>query len=212
MLLFSFLLLFLLIVSFCGYKKDKRVIPVISIGVISAILVCSFKTLFMYSHRIVPFSFTENYIYLLFRQAVIPVVLLYALFCVISKDTLEYKIEAFFPLELAFFAIFLPHVIVSTSEGLYSSFSLFVKPVLFAVMLTQLGVFSKLFYKSWVSKKIVLVVLFIVASIVYLCIPALFETLYILKGSTFVIVIGSIIYALVPVTLITFVALRKIKF
>jgi len=211
MLLFSFVLLVLLLISYCGFRKNGKILPIIVSGVLSAILVCSFKTLFLFSHRIVPYSFGQNYIYLLFRQTIIPVIVLYAVFCLISKDSLEYKINAFFPLELSFFAVFLPHIIISTSEGLYSGFTLFVKPVLYACMLIQLGIFFKWFYQSLQKKQIVLQILFVIGGLIFMSIPALLEALCMIKIQMPIVIAGSVIYPLIPITLIVMTGLKKIR-
>lgn len=210
MLIFTFLLLAILIASYCLFKKEKKVIPVIVTGVLTGIIVCAFKTLFLYAHRVIPYDFASNYLYLLVKQSLLPVIVLYGVFFAFSKDTLDFKIESFFPLELSFFAIFLPHVIVSTSEGLYSAFALFVKPVLFSCMLIQLGIMAKWFYSSFKKKSVFCMIIFILIGLVYLCIPALLETMALLKINTFVMISGCILYCLTPVLLIILTALKKI--
>ena len=212
MLLFSFAFLALMIAGYCFFKKDSKVVPVIVTGVLAAILVCAFKTLFLFSHRVVPYSFAENYIYLVFRQALLPVIVLYGVFIAFSKDTCDYKSEAYFPLELSFFSIFLPHVIVSSSEGLYSGFALFVKPVLFGFMLIQTGILVKWFYSSLKKKSVVCMILFVLCALIYMCMPALFETMALLKINTVLMAAGIVIYCAIPVGLIFLTALKKLNF
>ena len=180
-------------------------------GVVSAILVCACKTLFLFSHRIVPYSFEANYIYLLFRQSVLPVVILFSVFCAFSKDTIQFKLEAFFPLELSFYAVFLPHLIVSSSEGLYSGFSLFVKPLLYAFMLIQLGIFSRWIGKSIENGKKIFLILFFIGAVIYLCIPSLFEAMYMIKYGLPIMITGIVFYSLIPIALIVLTALKKIN-
>lgn len=210
MLIFTFLLLAMLLVSYCLFKKGKKVVPVIVTGVLAAVLVCSFKTLFLFAHRVVPYDFASNYLYLVFRQSLLPVIVLYGVFFCFSKDTLEYKAEAFFPLELSFYAVFLPHIVVSTSEGLYSGFSLFVKPLLFACMLIQLGILVRWAFNCLKNHKIVMMILLLLAAVVYACIPAVFETMALLKWNEVVLIIGCIVYCVIPVLLISLTALKKI--
>lgn len=211
MLLFSFLFLVLLLVSYCMYTKNSKVVPVIVIGVLSAIFVCAFKTLFLFAHRVVPYNFINNYVYLMVRQSLLPVIILYCVFFVISKDSMEYKIEVFFPLELSFYAVFLPHIIISTSEGLYSGFSLFVKPLLFAAMLVQLSILMKWFYNSIQKKNIVFMILFGIMAVVYICLPGFFETMSLLKINVVLLIAGCSVYCMVPVLSIALTALKKIN-
>ena len=65
MLLFSFLLLPLLITWFCFYYKNRKVSSVIVFGAFAAILVCGFRAFFTFSHRVIPYDFTEIFIYFL---------------------------------------------------------------------------------------------------------------------------------------------------
>ena len=96
------LLLPLILAAWCFYKKDAHLVPAIFVGLVAAVLVCGFRAFFLYSHRVIPFSFENNMWYLLLRQTLLPVVLLYGLFFLISKDTISYKVEALFPLLLSF--------------------------------------------------------------------------------------------------------------
>ena len=131
MKLFMFLLLPLILLAWCFYKKDLHLLPVIFTGMLAAVFVCGFKAFFLYSNRIIPYSFSSNVLYLLIRQTLLPVILLYGIFFAWSKDKVSYKVEAFFPLLISFYMLYLPYTIISTSEGLYTSFPLFVKPILF---------------------------------------------------------------------------------
>jgi hypothetical protein len=52
-----FLLLPLILLAWCFYKKDLHLLPVIFTGMLAAVFVCGFKAFFLYSHRIIPYSF-----------------------------------------------------------------------------------------------------------------------------------------------------------
>ena len=156
MYLFMFLLFPLLLAAWCFYKKDAHLIPAILLGLIAAVLVCGFRAFFLYSHRIIPYSFESNVWYLLIRQTLLPVILLYGIFFIWSKDTVSYKVEALFPLLVSFYMFYLPYTIVSASDHIYTTFPLFIKPVLFAVMLFSLGLAAKHIEKTLVNKKYLL--------------------------------------------------------
>ena len=91
-----FLLLPLVLAAWCFYKKDSHLIPVIFIGAVVAVLVCGFKAFFLYSHRIIPYSFQTNVMYLLIRQTLLPVILVYGLFLYGLKIRLLIRLKHFF--------------------------------------------------------------------------------------------------------------------
>ena len=211
MFIFSFMFLPLLITSFCLYYKSQKVVPVITIGLVSAILVSAFQAFFTFAHRVIHYSFSGNYVYLLFRQALLPVVILFLIFFFVSKDTLQFKIEMFLPLELSFYAIFLPYTIITTSEGLFSWYALFFKPVLFGSMLIFSAIAINYAYKFISAKKLVLGIIVIIAGLCYCFIPAVFETFYLLKLYTGFVIFGGLVYILLPVLLIVLKFLKIIK-
>ncbi len=195
MYLFMFLLLPLVLAVWCFYKKDSHLIPVIFIGAVVAVLVCGFKAFFLYSHRIIPYSFQSNVMYLLIRQTLLPVILVYGLFFVWSKDKVSYKVEAFFPLLISFYMLYLPYTIISTSEGIYTTFSLLVKPVLFVVMIFSLALSAKHIEQTVINKKIVFTAIWILISIVSVIVPSLIEGMYILDMSYILILLLSAVYS-----------------
>ncbi len=197
------LLLPLILAAWCFYKKDSHLIPVIATGLIAAVLVCGFRAFFLYSHRIIPFSFEKNMWYLLLRQTLLPVIILYGGFFLISRDKISYKVEALFPLLISFYMLYLPYAILSSSEKVLTSFPLFVKPVLFTVMIFSLGLSAKHIEKTLEGKKYVFTVIWAFLCIVSLVLPAILETMYILDMSYFLILLLSGIYsAALPVLFI----------
>ncbi len=195
MYLFMFLLLPLVLAAWCFYKKDSHLIPVILIGTVVAVLVCGFKAFFLYSHRIIPYSFQSNVMYLLIRQTLLPVILVYGLFFVWSKDKVSYKVEAFFPLLISFYMLYLPYTIISTSEGIYTTFPLLVKPVLFVVMIFSLALSAKHIEQTVINKKIVFTAIWILISIMSVIVPSLIEGMYILDMSYILILLLSAVYS-----------------
>ena len=195
MYLFMFLLLPLILAAWCFYKKDSHLIPVIFTGAVAAVLVCGFKAFFLYSHRIIPYSFESNVIYLLVRQTLLPVILVYGIFFAWSKDEVSYKVEAFFPLLISFYMLYLPYTIISTSEGLYTTFPLIVKPVLFVVMIFSLALSAKHIEKTVKNKKYAFAVIWGIIGIVSVLVPSLLEGMYILDMSYFLILVLSGVYS-----------------
>ena len=142
-------------------------------------------------------------LYLLVRQTLLPVVLLYGIFFAWSKDSISYKIESFFPLLISFYMLYLPYIIISTSDGLYTSFPLFVKPVLFVVMIFSLGLSAKHIEKTLKNKKIFFAVIWIFIGLVSVVIPSLLEGMYILDMNYLLVLVLSAVYsAFLPVLFI----------
>ena len=198
-----FLLLPLILAAWCFYKKDSHLIPVILTGAVTAVLVCGFRAFFLYAHRVIPYSFESNVIYLLIRQTLLPVVLLYGIFFAWSKDEISYKVEAFFPLLISFYMLYLPYTIISTSEGLYTTFPLIVKPVLFVVMIFSLALSAKHIEKTIKNKKYVFSAIWIIIGLVSVVVPSLLEGMYILDMNYLLVLILSGVYsAALPVLFI----------
>lgn len=198
MLLFTIILMPLVFMLYSIQHKEVKIIMPAFIGVMTGILVTAFKVFFLYSHRVVPYSISANIIYLILRQSLLPAVLIYGLFFLISKDTREYKINFCFPLLLSFYMIYLPYSIISTSEGLYSFFSLFVKPVVYIVMIYQVSQFLKLLMNEVENKVYAKIALYGCFIFLYLFIPAVLESFVIVEKYVFVIYILSLVYCLSP--------------
>lgn len=209
MLLFMFLLLPVVLAGYCFYRKDSKMIPSIFIGLMSAVLVCLFRTFFLYAHRVIPYSLGSNIGYLLIRQTLLPVLILYGIFIAVSKDGLEYKGKAVFPLLTSFYMVYLPYSIITTSEGLYSGFSIFVKPLLFAFMILFVSFCAIRIVKAIEDKKIIFIILYSVAALLYLFMPVLIESYSIINENMVLQVILSIVYCLVPAGIQTVLILKK---
>lgn len=178
-------------------------IPVIFTGLVSAVLVCGFRAFFLYSHRIVPFSFEMNMWYLLIRQTLLPVIILYGLFFIISKDTISYKVQSLFPLLISFYLLYLPYTILSGSEKIITTFPLFIKPVLFTVMIFSLGLSANHIEKTVRAKKYVFTAIWIIVALISIVAPSILETMYIMDVSYFMILVCSGVYsAVLPVLFI----------
>jgi len=199
MLLFLLLILPVSLILYLYTTKLTKVAPVILIGFITSVLVCGFRAFVLYSHRVVPYSFEGNFIYILIREYVLPVIVLYLLYFFITKDKVEYKVEAFIPLMLGFYSVYLPYVVISGTDSVYSGFEIFVKPVLIMVMIYQLGFIVQKFYKFLCNRKILLLVLCVIAGLIYIVVPSLLETLYLLKYNVFLLIGGSVLYTVASI-------------
>ena len=135
--------------------------------------------------------------YLLLRQTLLPVIVLYGVFFLVSKDELSYKVEALFPLLISFYMLYLPYTILSGADHIITTFLLFVKPVLFTVMIFSLGLSAKHIEKNINAKKYFFTAVWILISLVSIVVPSVLETMYILDMSYFLILVLSGVYSLV---------------
>lgn len=205
MILFASLLLPVFLIGYFIIKQDKSIVIPVSIGVIIAVLVCLFRMFFVYAHRIIPYSFSQNFIYYLLRQSVLPVFIIYGLFFLFSKDNLEYKIKMCFPLLISFYMVYLPYIIITSSEGLYSFYPLFVKPIVFLMMIIVFAQCIKKIFETFNNKKYVFFVLYILLLIIYLAAPAVFDALYVIDTDIFIMSVSSIVYCALPIVYFIFI-------
>ncbi len=189
------LLLPLILAAWIFYKKNPHMIPVIFTGLVTAVLVCGFRAFFLYAHRVIPFSFGLNMWYLLLRQTLLPIIALYGIFFAVSKDTISYKVEALFPLLISFYILYLPYTILSTSEKVITTFPLFIKPVLFTVMIFSLGLSAKHIEKTIRAKKYFFTAVWIIIALVSIVFPSVAETMYLLDMSYFLILVLSGVFS-----------------
>lgn len=178
MFLFMFVLLPMALLYCCLRSSDKSVIGVALTGALSGVFVCGALALFTYLHRIPQFSFIGNTLYVLLKEYIIPVVLLYTVYFFATSDEKLFKIKSFMPLMLAFYSIYMPYRIIAGTDGAFSFYSLFVKPVCILAMIIYLAKMLFLFNEGLEQKNTknsILSVLFIILAFI---IPACMEGLY----------------------------------
>ncbi|MCR4954536.1 MAG: hypothetical protein K6A43_10745 [Treponema sp.] len=148
-----------------------------------------------------PNSFSENYLFYLLNEALLPQIILYGLYFIIAKDDVRLKIKSYFPLVCSFYCLYLPYCVISANESeIYSGFCIFVKPLIYFAMLCQCDICLNEFLctgKLKIVRKIIVALLLIV----YLALPALIETLYVMNILPALVIILSILYVLVPLAL-----------
>jgi hypothetical protein len=180
------------------YERNSFIPPLLW-GSLSAVLVCTIKAFFVFSNYVWTISFFSGFIHVLFKDVLLPCVILYALFFFISKDDNEYKADSFLPLMASFYAIYIPYRVLSMDEPL-SVFPLFVKPVLFVSLVSFLSsLLHRIFDlieeeedKKVRSKKLAKLIGFVLLAV---CIPAMLEAWWHLGGKLYFIIPLAVIYA-----------------
>lgn len=196
MFLFLFLLLPFSLTLFL-IKNGTRYSTSIFIGIVSAVLICSFNLFFVTSSHVIHFSFKTNFINCLFKQLLLPVILLYGLFFIISRDTLEYKTKSFFPLICSFYSIYMPFFILKGHSVNYSFYELFCEALLFLTMIATVSVYIKNLFNPSI-KRIGLKILYIFLILIYLITPAIIQTLYIVSPENIFLYVLFVIYTIIP--------------
>ena len=209
MLLFLILLLPIAFTAYIFTVKDKKIILPAIAGFFTAVIVCACRYFFSYEHRLIYFSFSDNFIYYLVKQNVLPLVIVSILFALITRDTWEFKIKNFFPVMCPFFAVYLPYCVITASEYYYQAYDLFLKPFIYLAMLVQISYSLIRFYESIVNKKIPFAVLHALLILFYLVYPAISDALYVINYNFAVILSVGIIYTLVPAVLLVIRELKK---
>ena len=207
MLTFLLLLMSLLLGIYCAYKKDGRNVLVISIGTVVAVLLCTIKSMFFFSHRVVPYSFGMN-LYHHFIQGILPLALLIIIYFLLTKGNFGEKVEFIFPLIASFFMVYLPYFAMNSVESsVYSSYVLFIRPIIYGSMLIYIS-YCLNYINKFLTNKIILIAM-ILLLIVSLALPVVFDSLYDIGKIVNLVYIFAIIYSVIPVAYSVFLFLKK---
>ncbi len=172
------------------------------------ILASGATALFSYMHRIPEFSVCSNFFYYFLKEYVLPLVLVYALYFFTTKDSVEFKIKAFFPVVAAFYAIYMPYCVIASASTAFSFFQLFAKPVLMLSEVFMASFFAYKIYCTVVSKDISKIIVLSVLALVMLVIPPFLETMELMCIALPVVYIVAVIFALFALVLF-FINSRK---
>ena len=182
--------------------------PVAAGGLI-AVIVCACRFLFSYEHRLIYDSFSDNLIYFLVKENLVPLAAVSVFLAVFSRDTIEYKVKNFFPALCTFFAVYLPYCVISSSEYYYQSYDLFLKPVIYLAMLMQISLCLVNAWKSAKDKKFFFVILDVLIIMGYSFYPAVSDALYAIDYNFALILAVGIVYSLIPFGLLVIQQIRS---
>lgn len=198
MLLFIILLIPCALVFYCLERRDSRIVPVMFIGLMCATAYSLIRLIFFYSHRVIPDSFFLNFIYYYLRLSLIPNLVIYSLYCLLTKGSMEFKVNSFFPLMGVFYAIFIPYNVVAFTDSIYSGYDLFLKPALYLAMLVEFTICLKKFFAIKEGKisgnKTVCIILIALYSIF----PAVIDSLYAMDKFFYLSLPLCILYIVFP--------------
>lgn len=212
MYLFMFIIIPAILVYSCIRAENKIVLLLSLAGAFTGVLVSICTALFTYLHRVPDYNLFSNFFYYLLTFYALPMILLYSVYFFITKDSLEIRVKAFFPLTASFYAVFMPFMIIGSDNCLNSFFMLFAKPVL---LISMLFVASRLLYNifdgsrnSNLSKILVNSLLFLMT----LSLPALMESMWILNMAEILVYAISIVFGLFALGLFFVESRREYKY
>ena len=202
MLLFLILLLPAAFFTYAFTIKDCSIILPAFAGLVTAAFVCACRYFFSYEHRLIYFSFGQNFAYYLVKQNLLPLVVVSAVYALISRDTMEFKFKNFFPLLCPFFAVYLPYCVITASEVYYQAYDLFLKPVIYLAMLGQIAMSLLALYNGITQRKVAPIVINCLVILLYAIYPAVSDALYAIDYNFVIILSVGIVYTLVPAVLL----------
>ncbi|MCI1208950.1 MAG: hypothetical protein LKF96_05840 [Treponema sp.] len=183
-----FLYILMPLVCLFYYIHDKRRIvylPVTILSLVFSAVFCGLKAFFSFSYRIAPDNFFRNYAFFFLSESFIPVVVITGLLLGLSRDSLHYRVSAFFAAALPYYAICIPYRVLSAAVP-YPFFGLFIKPLLYLSMVVAYSIILELLYGSARTGKRKQVLFSVLGLIFVLCLPAFVETLW-FSGKFFVL-------------------------
>lgn len=180
MFAFLFLLFPCALVAYCAKFYDRAVILTAVVGSVFSAIFCAIKFMFSFMHRVSPFNFFDNYIYVFLGQVLFPAAAVFAVFCLVSRDGAVFKSRMFFPLVASFYAIYLPFHIIVYNESAMSAYELFAKPVMFLSYIACMALCVVKITETIIAKKTYFAVAWCAIAICVLLVPAAIESAWII--------------------------------
>lgn len=166
--------------------SDRNNFPSVLFGIGCGALYVVFAVLFGSDYRIYPVSFFKMFSTTFFQETFFPSLILTALFFLLSKDSLQFKMDKLVLVIAGFFTLYIPFRIFFRSETL-SAFILFFKPVLLTCFVFGFSLATKLFIKNLMGdKKPVMFVIPCLLGLGCAALPGIAEVLW-FGGSSFIV-------------------------
>lgn len=198
MILFLLVYFPFILVLYSISHRQKKILPYVFIGGIEAVILCAVKSFYFLSHRVIQYSFLDNFIYSITRETLLPVFIVLLIFYIFDKEDFAVKVESVFPLLFSFYAVYLPYCVInSNATSSYSLYSSLVKPVVFSAMLFQIYLSLKCIAANKKNKGIVCANVFII--LIYLIFPSVIEVLVELDEFVLLQILFSILYCAITI-------------
>lgn len=171
------------------------------IGALAGILVSGGTAVFSYMHRVPEYSFVSNFLYYTLKEYALPVVLVYAVYFFVTKDDFDFRVKAFFPVLSSFQAIYMPYCTIASNTAAFSFYLLFVKPVVVLSMVFLCSLIAYKIYRCANENKILFIVLYALAALVTLLVPAVLETMWLMEMLLPLVYVAAVLYGLLALIL-----------
>lgn len=131
---------------------EKNNFPSVFFGIGCGALCVVFAILFGSDFRLYPASFFKNFSLNFLQETFLPAIILTLLFFILSKDSLQFKMNKLVLVLSGFFCLYIPFRIFFRSETL-SAFVLFFKPVLLTCFVFSFSLAIKIIIKNFTTEK-----------------------------------------------------------
>lgn len=135
--------------------------------------------------------------------------ILYGVYVLLTKDSVEFKLKAFFPLMASFGAVYYPYYFLTMSGSLYTGYDLFFRPVIYLAMLAGIELAFVKIYEAFTNKNTLNKVLYIIMAVFYLVFPAIVDTSYIMNILFWLFAIFAVLYIAAPVVIYVLTKLKS---
>lgn len=167
------------------------------LGIFLAAVFCAYKYFFSPFYFITPDSFWRNLLHVFAEQIFLPLSVLTAAFLfVFKKDKLSDRLERIFPFYAGFYAVYLPFRVMNEALP-HAAFSLFAKPIMYALMILTLSELQKILFVP--AKRALLSVWEAAARwsslFLALVMPAAVEALWLLGMRPFLTILFLLLYS-----------------
>ena len=208
--MFLFMILFLPLISIflCLHSSDKSVIVVSGLGFIFGIVECFFIALFLYMHKVLENSFLNVFLHFFINENFLPILIAYLIYFFATKDSVEFRLKAFFPFAVAFYSVYFPYFLIASDGVVYSFFDLFLHPLMIFSMLFFVTISLVNVYNFAKNKSVSRIILHSFIALVVIVLPSVFESLIYMKIFTLLAYALVIAYVLLGIVYF-FVSVRK---
>lgn len=196
MFIFSVTFLPLIMLFLWSFQKDKAALITSVAGITGGVITCLWSALFSHLHNVFQLSFIANFMFLVRMEFVLPVIIWYAFYFLVTKDDVRFKLKNMFFFVLGFYMVYIPFYTLFSGVYTYSFYELFMKPVIMLSACLILRFCMNRAVSSFDSKKRFLTVVYSILALADFFVPAAFEALWITRSFITVLMISMVVYIL----------------
>ena len=81
-------------------------------------------------HKVLENSFLNVFLHFFVNENFLPILIAYLIYFFATKDSVEFRLKAFFPFAVAFYSVYFPYFLIASDGVVYSFFDLFLHPLM----------------------------------------------------------------------------------